>query len=83
MMTAIAIGGFADLWLYSGREDRQILPGRDYRASVVASSECLTCGVSAGHPCLRPTVTGRSVPRRMPHFGRGGKPGRNAPRMPT
>jgi hypothetical protein len=66
-----AVGGFADLWLYAGREHKQHLPGRDFRADVVAKHACATCGAPAGELCHRPTVTGVSVARRLPHFGRG------------
>lgn len=67
----VAIGGFADLWLYSGREFRERPRGRDFRAEVVAAFPCETCGAPAGHPCRRPTIAGVAVLRRLPHFGRG------------
>lgn len=78
MRTAsVAIGTFADLWLFG---DSDAAPRRrDFSAAVVATYACSTCGAPAGQLCKRATIAGITVQRRLPHFGRGGKPGRNAP----
>lgn len=68
MKTAVAIGGFADLWLYSETDYRA--RKRDLRASVIADP-CQTCGAEPGKLCTRPTIAG-PVLRQMPHVGRGG-----------
>jgi hypothetical protein len=72
-----AIGGFADLWLYSDRESTYRLRPRDLGLSVVAAYACDTCGADVGEPCRRRTIAG-VLDRRRPHFGRS-KPGRNRP----
>lgn len=68
----IAIGGFADLWLYSGREHKQKPMARDFRRELVKRYPCQTCGAEIGKPCTRETLAG-VVSRRLPHFGRGTK----------
>lgn len=70
----VAIGGFADLWLYSDSDAHRWK--RDFRVDVVAEHPCPTCGAAAGQLCRRPTIAGVMVPRRLPHFGR--EPGRLA-----
>ncbi len=70
----VALGGFADLWLYSETDYK--VRGRDFRASVVATYPCERCGAVAGEPCHRLTVAG-VLERKLPHFGRG-RPGRQA-----
>jgi len=70
-LSELAIGTFADLWLYSGGDSREKLPGRDYGARIVANHGCATCGAKAGELCTRLTDAGL-VQRRLPHAGRGG-----------
>jgi hypothetical protein len=78
---SFAIGGFADLWLYSGSEHKALPRSRDMRAGVVANYACDECGAQRGEPCSRSTVARRTVLRGLPHFGRGkGAPPRYGPR---
>lgn len=79
-INAYAIGGFSDLWLYGDPDFHARRRTRDFGAAVVAAHACSTCGAPAGQLCERQTIAGITVQRRLPHFGRGGKPGRNAPR---
>lgn len=71
----VAIGGFADLWLYSDREQKYRPRQRDYRSELVARYPCTVCGAEPGELCCRKSVAG-VLPRRLPHLGRGPAVGR-------
>lgn len=66
----LAIGGFADLWLYSEPDTRFTARSRDFRPDIVAHYGCPNCGARVGQLCRRRTIAG-IVTRRLPHMGRG------------
>jgi hypothetical protein len=69
-MSNLAIGGFGDLWLYSGKETTASIKPRDLRRAVVAAYPCETCRAEKGVACHRVSAAGVIV-RGLPHFGRG------------